>query len=116
MGGGEEEVQQNGQAMQEFGSTYRLGSIGFPAALFLSFFNVAGPRFAKWSADGLVMMLSQMTAWFVALPPLTLSVFLLSGHSAVMYTNTCLVFHVNRLDRSASRLNLMMAYSSFLDE
>lgn len=99
--------------------SYRLGSIGLPAALFLSFFIVAGPTLAKWSADGLVMMLSQITAWFVAFfPPwpLVSSDPRPSGHSAVTYTNTCLVFHVNRLDRSASRLNLMMAYSSFLDE
>ena len=57
------------------------------------------------------MMLSQMTALFVAFVELEES-----GHSAVTYTNSCFVFHVKRELRSASRLNLMMAYSSFLVE
>lgn len=56
---------------------YLLGSIGFPAALFFSFRRVAGPMLARWSELGLVMIWSQMTAWFVAfsLPA--------AGHSAV---------------------------------
>lgn len=60
---------------------YRLGSMGLPAALFLSFLRVAGPRLARWSAEGLVMMVSQMTAWLVALlfPPVAPA----AGHSAV---------------------------------
>lgn len=49
------------------GFTYRLGSMDFPAEFFRSFFNVAGPMFRRWSALGLVMMLSQMTAEFVVL-------------------------------------------------
>lgn len=44
------------------GATYRLGSIFLPSALRLSFFMAMGPRFRRWSALGLVMMESQMTA------------------------------------------------------
>lgn len=51
-----------------------------PAALFLSFFIVAGPMLARWSELGLVMMLSQMTAWLVALACPGVSA---DGHSAV---------------------------------
>ena len=61
--------------------TNRLGSMVLPAALRTSFFMAMGPMFCRWSALGFVMMLSQMTAWFVALaddasPPVV-------GHSAV---------------------------------
>lgn len=61
--------------------TYRLGSMLLPWALRFSFFMATGPRFARWSALGAVMMLSQMTAWLVAFwpepePPA-------DGHSAV---------------------------------
>ena len=56
------------------------------------------------------MMLSQMTAWLVAFWPGA------DGHSAVTYTKSCLVFQVKSDDRSASRENLIMAYSSFLGE
>lgn len=53
----------------------------FPWALRFSFFMAIGPRLARWSALGAVMMLSQMTAWLVAFwpdpePPA-------DGHSAV---------------------------------
>jgi hypothetical protein len=52
-----------------------------PSALRRSFFMATGPRLARWSALGDVMMLSQMTAWLVAFwpdpwPPA-------DGHSAV---------------------------------
>lgn len=47
-----------------------------PAALLRSFLSVAGPRLLRWSALGLVMMLSQMTAWFVWFA-------VAAGHSAV---------------------------------
>jgi hypothetical protein len=88
--------------------TYRSGAMLFPSALLLSFFIATGPRFWRWSALGLVMMLSQMTAELLAL----------SGpvQSAVTYTKSCLVFHVKSEERSASREKRMMAYSSFLEE
>lgn len=60
-------------------ATYLLGSIGFPAALFFSFRRVAGPMLARWSELGLVMIWSQMTAWFVAFA----FSFPAAGHSAV---------------------------------
>jgi hypothetical protein len=86
----------------------------FPCALRFSFFIATGPMLARWSADGAVMMLSQMTAWLVALapdpdPPA-------DGHSAVTYTKRFLVFQVKSDERSASSENLIMAYSSFLEE
>ncbi len=43
-------------------ATHRLGSTLLPAALLRNFFSAEGPMLARWSADGLVMMLSQMTA------------------------------------------------------
>lgn len=49
--------------------THRLGSIALPSALRLSFFMAMGPMFCRWSALGFVMMLSQMTAEFVAFWP-----------------------------------------------
>lgn len=55
--------------------THRLGSIVLPSALRLSFFMATGPMFCRWSALGLVMIESQMTASLVALPG--------PGHSAV---------------------------------
>lgn len=64
----------------EGGGRYRLGSMLLPAALFLSFFMVAGPTLARWSELGLVMMESQMTAELVALAPAPAET---SGHSAV---------------------------------
>jgi hypothetical protein len=83
----------------------------FPWALLISFLLATGPMLVRWSALGLVMIESQITALFVALVVLALS-----GHSAVTYTKTCFVFQVKSELRSASRLNLMMAYSSFLVE
>lgn len=47
---------------------YRLGSMDFPAALLLSFFMAMGPMFIRWSAEGLVMMVSQMTAELETFP------------------------------------------------
>lgn len=50
----------------------------FPAALLISFLLATGGRLVRWSALGLVMIESQMTALLVALPlPVG------SGHSAV---------------------------------
>lgn len=80
----------------------------FPSALLLSFFMATGPMFCKWSALGLVMMLSQMTAELLVLPG--------PVQSAVTYTKSCFVFHVKREERSASREKRMMAYSSFFEE
>lgn len=85
-----------------------------PSALRFSFFMPTGPRLARWSELGAVMMLSQITAWLVAFcpdpdPPA-------DGHSAVTYTNSCFVFQVKSVERSASSENLMIAYSSFLEE
>lgn len=57
------------------GETNRLGSIVLPSALRLSFFMATGPMFCRWSALGLVMIESQMTASLVA--------FSGPGHSAV---------------------------------
>lgn len=71
---------------------------------------MAGPIFRRWSALGLVMMLSQMTASLVELTLLA------SGHSAVTYTKRDLVFQVKREVRFASMENLIMAYSSFFEE
>lgn len=79
-----------------------------PSALRLSFFMATGPMFWRWSALGLVMMESQITAELVTLRA--------PGHSAVTYTKTCFVFQWKRLERSASREKRMIAYSSFLDE
>ena len=36
----------------------------FPFALLTNFFIAAGPMFCKWSADGFVMIVSQITASF----------------------------------------------------
>lgn len=44
-----------------------------PSALLLSFFIATGPMFCKWSALGLVMMLSQMTAVLLVPPGLVQS-------------------------------------------
>lgn len=60
------------------------------------------------------MIWSQMTASLTALAASTSDEVLVDGHEAVIYTKTCFVFQVNRLDRSASRLNRICAYSSFL--
>ena len=45
--------------------TYRDGSIDLPFADLINFFIAAGPIFCKWSALGLVIMVSQITASFV---------------------------------------------------
>lgn len=89
-----------------------------PCALRRSFRFATGPRFARWSALGAVMMLSQMTAWFVAFcpPPDPDPDPDPDGHSAVTYTKSCFVFHVKSDDRSASSENFIIAYSSFLEE
>lgn len=58
--------------------TYRLGSMLLPSALLISFLLATGPILVRWSALGLVMMESQMTALLVALVELVES-----GHSAV---------------------------------
>lgn len=62
--------------------SYRLGSMGLPAALFFNFRSVAGPMLARWSELGLVMIWSQMTAWLVALLVLSPAA-AAAGHSAV---------------------------------
>ena len=65
--------------------SYRLGSMGLPAALLRSFLRATGPMFAKWSALGDVMMVSQMTAWLeVALLGRVAPDVEVEGHSAVM--------------------------------
>lgn len=51
-----------------------------PSALLFSFFMVAGPTLARWSALGAVMIESQMTAVLVGSAPSGASA---SGHSAV---------------------------------
>jgi anti-sigma factor RsiW len=52
-----------------------------PCALRFSFFMATGPMLARWSALGAVMMVSQMTAWFVAFRPEPVPP--ADGHSAV---------------------------------
>ena len=69
----------------------------------------------RWSALGLVMIESQMTALLLCgLPSLVKAAGVVQ--SAVTYTKICFVFHVKRDERSASSENLMMAYSSLRDE
>lgn len=70
-----------GACLEGGSQTYRLGSMLFPWALRFNFFMAIGPSFARWSALGDVMMLSQMTAWLVAFWPDTEPP--ADGHSAV---------------------------------
>lgn len=86
-----------------------------PLELFTSFFIAAGPIFCKWSAEGLVIIESQITASLTISPfPSLASVEF--GHEADTYTKTCFVFQVKRDERSADREKRIMAYSSFLVE
>lgn len=84
-----------------------------PFALRTNFFIAAGPIFCRWSAVGLVMMVSQITASFVCRVLFAASA---SGHDADTYTKTCLVFQEKSEDKSAEREKRIEAYSSFLVE
>jgi hypothetical protein len=61
----------------------RLGSMLFPWALRMSLRLAMGPRLVRWSAEGEVMMESQMTAWLVALDDEEEDEEETTGHSAV---------------------------------
>lgn len=93
--------------------THRLGSTAFPFALLISFFIATGPMFCRWSAVGLVMMVSQMTASLVRTVRLAAPA---SGHVADTYTKICLVFQWKSDEKSAWRENRIDAYSSFFVE
>jgi hypothetical protein len=79
----------------------------------INFFIATGPMFCRWSAVGLVMIVSQITASLVCT---VLLVEEASGQDADTQTKICLVFQWNREEKSAEREKRIEAYSSFLVE